>query len=133
MLIYCDSDILIYALDDEGAWHEKATKRLVNLWTAGDEVVVSDMVRLECRVGPIRDRDSFRLAVFDKFFASPDVKKARLNKGVYDRATRIRAVHGFKALDAINLAAAISTRCGKFLTNDHGLKNFPDITVELLT
>ena len=52
---------------------------------------------------------------------------------VWDRAARIRALHNFKPLDALHLAAAVEHGCGLFLTNDAPLTRFPDILVELLT
>jgi hypothetical protein len=54
MLIYCDSVILIYYFDHVGTLQTRAANRLAALQTAKDQIVVSDMVRLECRVMPIR-------------------------------------------------------------------------------
>lgn len=34
--------------------------------------------------------------------------------------------------DALHLAAAIESGCDVFLTNDHQLANFPNITIEVL-
>jgi predicted nucleic acid-binding protein len=49
-----------------------------------------------------------------------------------DRATAIRAQYGFKTPDAIHLAAAVPSGCDVFLTNDHRLDRFPDITIEIV-
>jgi predicted nucleic acid-binding protein len=132
MLIFCDSVILIYFFDHVGALQVRAANRLAGIRVAGDQVAVSDLVRMECRVVPVRLGDSAKLALFDGFFAQPDVVKAPLTTAVFDRATDIRAHHGFKTIDAINLAAAVEQGCDRFLTNDLQLKSFPDITVELL-
>jgi predicted nucleic acid-binding protein len=70
--------------------------------------------------------------VFDGFFALPDVQAVPLPRAVYDRATLIRAQHGFKTIDALHLAAAVEAGCGRFLTNDTRLRTFSDITVEVL-
>ena len=51
---------------------------------------------------------------------------------VFNRATQIRATHGYKTIDSINLAAAAEGGCNLFLTNDTQLSGFPDITVEIL-
>ena len=99
---------------------------------ATDRIVVSDLVHLECRVVPVRVGDGRRLALFDQFFAQTDVEKAPLTTAVFDRATDIRARHGFKTFDAINLAAAVEYGCHRFLTNDAKLARFPDIAVEIL-
>jgi uncharacterized protein len=55
-----------------------------------------------------------------------------LPSSVYDRATLIRANHGFKTIDSLHLAAAIEGGCQAFLTNDMRLGRFPDLKVEVL-
>jgi predicted nucleic acid-binding protein len=132
MLIYCDSVILIYFFDHSGAFQARAAQRLAALRIAGDRVVISDLIRLECRVMPLHLHDSAKLALFDGFFAQTNVEKASLTSSVFDRATIIRADFGFKTFDAINLAAAVEHGCDRFLTNDAQLARFPDITVEIL-
>ncbi|MEX0713941.1 MAG: PIN domain-containing protein [Pirellulales bacterium] len=127
-----DSVILIYFLDHVGTLQARAAKRLAALRSAGDQIVISDLVRMECRVIPIRMGDSARLAHFDSFFAHPDVQAVPITTAVFDRATRIRATHGYKAIDSINLAAAAEGHCGLFLTNDTKLSRFPDLTVETI-
>ncbi len=132
MLVYCDSVILIYFLDQVGPFQARAANRLGAMRAATDRIVVSDLVHLECRVVPVRVGDGRRLALFDQFFAQTDVEKAPLTTAVFDRATDIRARHGFKTFDAINLAAAVEYGCHRFLTNDAKLARFPDIAVEIL-
>jgi predicted nucleic acid-binding protein len=46
--------------------------------------------------------------------------------------TYIRAHYGFKTPDAIHLAAAVVAGCEVFLTNDHRLDRFSDLTVEIV-
>jgi predicted nucleic acid-binding protein len=133
MLIYLDSAIPIYYFDYVGPYQVRAAQRLAVLLAAGDEIAVSDLTRLECRVKPLRAGDTLRLAKFDGFFARPDVRIVPLTTAVYDRATLIRAQVGFKALDAIHLAAAVESGCGTFLTNDTRLSRFSGpLTIEVL-
>ena len=58
MLIYCDSCILLYFYDHVGIFNVRATNRLTALDAAGDRIAVSDLVRLECRVRPIKIGDT---------------------------------------------------------------------------
>jgi predicted nucleic acid-binding protein len=132
MKVYLDSVVIIYYLDHAGAFQVRAAHRLAALHAAGDEIVVSDLVRMECRVDPIRKGDTLRLARFDGFFAHPDVQVVPITTTVFDRATQVRAAHGYKTIDAINLAAAVEASCNIFLTNDAQLTGFRDITVEIL-
>jgi len=132
VLIYCDSVILIYYLDANDVYHRRAASRLQALHQAGDQIVVSDLTRLECRVKPMQVADARRLAIFDGFFARPDVLKAPLTTAVFDRATGLRARLAFKTIDTIHLAAAIESGCGRFLTHDIRLARCTEIAVEVL-
>jgi predicted nucleic acid-binding protein len=53
MLRYVDSVILIYFLERADAFHVRAASWLAAFQTAGDELAVTDLSRLECRVAPI--------------------------------------------------------------------------------
>ena len=132
MRVFLDSVIIIYYLDHSGDFQARAAARLAACHAAGDEVAVSDLVRMECRVDPIRTGDNIRLARFDGFFTRPDVLRMPITTVVFNRATQIRATHGYKTIDSINLAAAAEGGCNLFLTNDTQLSDFPDITVEIL-
>src|SRR5258708_3784388 len=93
--------------------------------------VLSDLVRLECRVGPLRQGDQATLARFDQFFASAFI--GPLTSAIYDLATELRASHRFKTPDALHVAAAIIHGCEEFWTNDHRLKAIePRIALRVL-
>ncbi len=100
--------------------------------TAGDRVAISDLTRLECRVGVLKRKDTVALAAFERFFARPDVQLVPLTATVFDRAAQMRADLGIKTPDALHLSAAIDAGCGRFLTNDTRLSRCTDIVVEVL-
>jgi predicted nucleic acid-binding protein len=127
MLIYLDSAILIYYLDGIGPFQAWAAHRLMTLRAVGDQVAVSDLTRLECRVKPLQLGDTLRLSKFDGFFSLPDVGVVPITTAVYDRAT-----HGIKTLDATHLAAAVEGGWTVLLTNDTRLRSFHDLTIEVL-
>jgi uncharacterized protein len=132
MLDYIDSAILIYHFDYVGDFQARAIQWLSDLSTAGDEFAISDLVRMECRIGPLRSGDMTRLAIFEGFFAQPNLRIVPSTPAVFDRAASIRAIHNFKTPDSIHLAAAVESGCDRFLTNDARLARFTDITVEIL-
>jgi predicted nucleic acid-binding protein len=132
MMRYCDSAILIYYLDSIGPLNIRATNWLRSVHASGDQLVVSDLTRLECRVKPLRLRHAAALAAFDSFFAQADVRVAPLTSAVLDRATDVRALHNFTTTDSIHLAAAIESGCDRFLTNDFRLHSFTSIPVEIM-
>ena len=99
---------------------------------AGDQIAVSDLSRLECRIKPVRTGDAASLTQFDAFFARPDVQRVPLSTAVYDRATLLRATYNFKLGDSLHLAAAIEAGCDLLLTNDHRLSKCTEIRIEVL-
>ena len=132
MLVYVDSVILRYFYDHTGPFNVRATNRLTALAAAADQLAVSDLVRLECRVKHVKTGDQARLAIFDAFFARPDVRLAPITTAVFDRATLVRATHNFKLGDSLHLAAAVMAKCDRFLTNDTRLSGFTGVPVEVL-
>src|SRR5262249_19039987 len=132
MRVYCDSVILMYFFDHTGPFNVRATARLAALALAKDRLAISDLVRLEYRVMPLKAGDTTKLAVFDAFCARPDVQVVPITKAVFDRATIIRAAHNFKLADSLHLAAAVEAGCDRFLTNDARLSTFAAIPVEVL-
>jgi predicted nucleic acid-binding protein len=133
MILYLDANIVIYVVEKDPVWGPKAKLRITAAQAAGDMLATSDASRLECLVGPFILGDPGILADYTAFFADPLVQVLPLTATTCERAARIRASHNFKPLDALHLAAAAEHGCGRFLTNDAGLKSFPDITVEVLT
>src|SRR5262249_34889224 len=132
MIVYLDTVIVIYTIEGPAPFKARAQARLASLRAAGDQMPVSDLTWLECRVKPTRLDDAVLLADFQAFLTAPDVIKVPLPTSVFDHATLIRAHYNYKVPDALHLGAAVEAGCGVFLTNDLRLKAFPDITVEVL-
>ena len=109
-----------------------ATARIAALRAAQDEIVVSDLTRLECRHHPLGAGDQVTLQQFDAFFGQSTVEVTTLSTAVCDRATDIRAHNRYKTPDALHLAAAVESKCQVFLTNGHRLAGFSGLTVEVL-
>ena len=133
MLIYLDTNIVIYAVENPAQFGPKAQARLQAAQARGDSLVFSDLVRLECRCHPIGAGDAAVLALYDSFFALPDLTRAAITTAVFDRATEIRAFYSFKVPDAVHVAAAVESGCGAFLTHDTRLARFTGLSVEVLT
>ena len=133
MIVFLDTNIVIYLVDDPPTFGARAMARVTALRAAGATFAVSDLVRLECRVYPMRMADHGLLGRYDAFFASPQVRVLSLTAPVCDCATLLRATHNFKTPDALQLAAAIVHGCDRFVTNDARLQACAGIPVELLS
>jgi uncharacterized protein len=132
-MVFLDSSPVIYFVERPPRWGAKAAARIAALRGAGAQLVVSDLVRMETAIGPLKANDPVRLADFATFFAASHVTVLPIMATVCDRAARIRAQYGFKPLDSLHLAAAVEHGCTHFLSNDAKLKRFPDILVEVLS
>jgi predicted nucleic acid-binding protein len=87
---------------------------------------------MESLVLPIRKGDSAKQSEYEDFFLRRVSDMASLTRTVFDRAIAILAGFGFKTPDALHLAAAFVGGCDVFLTNDHQLRQYTGITVEVI-
>ena len=133
MIVYLDTAIVIYIVENPPTFGAKATNRITTLRAAGDTFAVTELVRMECLVGPFKSGMTARLSDFAAFFSATDLQVLPITTAVAERAAQIRAVHNFRALDALHLAAGAEQGCGLFLTNDARLSAFPVMPVEILT
>ena len=115
MRLYLDSCVLIYALDGAEPLRRRTLQQLERYVDA--EWVISDLVRMECLVGPLRAADQIRLRAFRSFFS--DCSVMPLHPDVMERAAELRASTRLQTADAIHLAAAMHWSCDALLTNDH--------------
>ncbi len=131
-MVFLDASIVIYFVEQPFEWGSKASARLADLRASGETFAATELVRMECLVGPIKTSDAAALADFMAFFAAPDVAVLPITTAVAHRAATIRAIYRFRPMDSLHLGAAAEHGCGLFLTNDGLLRRFPDITVEVL-
>jgi predicted nucleic acid-binding protein len=133
VIVFLDTNIVIYLIENPPVFGPKASVQIAGLSGAGHTFTVSDLVRLECRMLPIRRSDFGLLSHYDAFFAAPQVRVLTLTTAVCDRATLLRAVRNFKTPDALQLGAAIVHRSDRFLTNDARLSASKDIPIDVLS
>ena len=118
MRLYLDSCVLIYALDGAPLLQQRTLQQLEN--HAQADWVISDLVRMECLVGPLRTADQIRLLAFRSFFS--DCTVVPLHPEVMERAAELRASTRLQTADAIHLAAAMHWGCDALLTNDRAFQ-----------
>ncbi len=113
-MIYLDSCIVIYAVEDDGARGMRVRERLA---ASGDEIVaVSGLVTMECLVGPLRAGD---LGLRDHYErALRNFERLPVGEAQFIRAAELRAQHGLGTPDALHLAIAQSHGCDELWTND---------------
>lgn len=133
MILYLDTNLVIYVVEGNPAFAPKVVLRLAAAQSAGDTFMLSDLTRMECLVAPLKTNNTAVQSSFHAFFARSDVRVVAVSAAVCDRAARVRATHNFKPMDALQLAAAVEHGASIFLTSDARLGSFTGLTVEVLS
>ncbi|MFT4212933.1 MAG: type II toxin-antitoxin system VapC family toxin [Microbacterium sp.] len=115
-MIYLDTCILIYALEDGGGLGERTRAAMRGV---DDRLAASPLVLHECLVRPIRDGDNELRARFVEVYNR--LVRIQMDESVFVLAAELRARHGLKAPDSLHLAAAQLARCDQLWTNDERL------------
>ncbi len=132
MRLYLDASPVIFLIEGLEPLREKVRARLRRSTSAGDELVVSDLTRFECRIRPLRARNHVALDAYAAFFASAEVVVDPVSRRAWELAAEIRARHGLKTPDAIHVACAGTLGCDLLLTGDEGLARCPAVASELV-
>ena len=132
MLYYLDTCIVIYAVEGQPSFQQRARDHIAALEDAGHRFVVSNLVWTECLVHPLGMAIGPLLLEYQQLFVGPHLATVSLTAAIHQRAAMIRGTHHFGLADSLHLAAAVEYRLDRFLTNDNRLAAFPDINVETL-
>ena len=129
--IYWDSCILIYRIQQVSPWAETIARKFAPQMDES-RLCATDLTRLECRVMPLRASNLELLEQFDNFFAQPEVIIVPLDARAFNLATELRAQYRLKTPDALHLAAAISSDCDEFWSNDDRLAKIAGSRIEVV-
>ncbi|WP_337005344.1 MULTISPECIES: type II toxin-antitoxin system VapC family toxin [unclassified Microbacterium] len=112
-MIYLDSCILIYAIEDGGPRGIAVRNALREVDVA---VSSSPLALQECLVGPLKGRN---VELRDRYLDAFDrIEQIALDTRAFVRAAELRADFGLKTPDALHLAAAQLAGCTELWTND---------------
>lgn len=130
MKLYLDTAALIYYVEQVAPFAALVRQRLEQ---ADVEIVASELIRLECRVKPLRDGNHSLLEDFDDYLSYGVNELVPISRESLEKAAQLRAKYVWlKTPDAIHLAAAIESGSESFLTNDRRLERCTEIKVEVL-
>ena len=57
-MVFLDASPVIYLIEQPPLWGLKATARITVLIGQGERLAVSDLVRMECQIGPLKRGDA---------------------------------------------------------------------------
>ncbi len=125
-----DTQIVIYFIQR----HPDFVDVVRPLFEAADqgsvELVTSALTLLEVLVVPYREGDMSLAARYEALLTgSRGLTLVEVGTQVLRGAAYLRAVHGTRTPDAVQLASALARGCGAFVTNDHHLRSLPNLRV----
>lgn len=135
MIAFFDASALIYLIEGSEPFVGRVRSQLAVLSQAHPDVeaAVSRLSWLECRVGPMKHDNAAALALFDAFFARPDLVWVELNRDVVELATVIRVRHGMRTPDALQAASCLQLGPDHvLLTGDAAFQRVEGLNVSLL-
>ncbi len=123
-MVFLDSSIVIYYVEQPATWGRKASDRLTALRASGEQFAVTELVHMECLVGPLKVGDAEMLADFAACFAAPDVVILPITAPIAERAAETRAYLSIRADGLFP-----PSRCGGFRLQSLFDKRYPIETV----
>jgi len=132
-LVALDTSPFIYHLEDVAPYSDLTDALFLWIARPGGHAVTSTLTLLEVMVGPYRAKDEARVNEFyARLTTFPHLDWLPPTLEVADRAAGLRAAHGLRVPDAIQLATARVAGATLFLTNDARLPSFDDVEVLML-
>jgi len=115
-LVYVDSRVLIYALEEDPQFGEAARQGLAAVVAREQHLAISPLVQLECLVRPLAQQQNELLLRYQNWWRH--FHWLGINDATFARATELRALHGLKTPDALHLATALQHGCTALISND---------------
>ena len=132
MTLFLDSNVLIYLIEGDAALVSQVQHSIQKLLASHSKAIiaVSALTLLECRVAPMRNRDTSLLQLYNDFFSTDSLHIVDLSRNVLEIATIIRANFGVKTPDAIQAACCLSLESEHlFLTEDRAFSKIEQLQV----
>lgn len=125
-----DSAAVIYYVEEHPDYIARLDPIFESAARGEIELVTSSLTLLEVLVVPYRVGDFALAARYEALLTrSRGVRLARIGRSTLRTAAQLRARHGVRTPDALQLAAALDERCTVFLTNDRRLPSVPGLFV----
>jgi len=131
--IALDSSVFIYYLEANPAYVDMAGEVFGWLERSQNTAVTSTLTMTELLVHPYRESNE---AMVNQYYGLlslfPNLEWIATDLAIADTAARIRARHGLRTPDALQVATAIRTGASALLTNDSGIARVEETEVGVL-
>ena len=129
--VFIDTAPFIYFIEkneDNPQYYNKIKKFFDDAYNNDVDFVSSVITMEEYLVFPYRINSQEYIDLFENLIKILELEVVNIDEKIAKEAAKIRAEYrSFKAMDALQLAAASLTDCDLFMTNDKQLRQFKEI------
>ena len=129
--VFIDTAPFIYLIEknEDNPQYFNKMKKFFDDGYNNDVDFVSSVITLEeYLVFPYRMKSQEHIDIFETLIKALEIEIVVIDKRIAKKAAQIRAEYqSFRAMDALQLAAASLTGCDLFMTNDKQLRQFKEI------
>jgi len=135
MKLFLDACTIIYLIESQEILGQKTRLFVEQYLQNNNHLVISRLSFLECRILPLKTKDSNLLECYNKFFRLPNLQIVELTPDVINLATDLRVAYSnaLRTPDALQLACALSANASTFLTGDKKLSVIQEIKIALIS
>ena len=132
--VFIDTAPIIYFLENSPLYMESMGKFFSRCVKEHIQIVTSTLTIEEYLVLPYSDRKMEYVDNFKRFIEYMNIEVVDIDTAIAEQGAKIRGQYkNFKAMDALQIAAAVAKKCDMFFTNDKQLrqeKELPCMTME---
>lgn len=132
--IFIDTAPIIYFLENSPLYMESMEKFFSRCLKEHIQIVTSALTIEEYLILPYRNGEMEYVDNFKKFIKYMNIEVIDIDAEIAEQGAKIRGQYkNFKAMDALQIAAAVAKKCDMFFTNDKQLlqeKELPCMTME---
>lgn len=132
--VFIDTAPIIYFLENSSLYMESMERFFAKCVKEHKQIVISALTVEEYLVSPYSNGQMEYVDNFKRFIKYMDVEVVDIDATIAERGAKIRGQYkNFKAMDSLQIAAAVVGKCDVFFTNDKQLrqeKELPCITME---
>jgi predicted nucleic acid-binding protein len=131
--LFLDTAPVVYYVERNPTYSARADEIFDRIDAGSLQGVTSGVTLAECLVGPVHSGlAQVQRDFIDVIVGGANTTFVALDATIAQSAAELRVKYGLGLADAFQIAAAIASGCGAFLTNDRGLTRVKDIPVLVL-
>ncbi len=126
--VYLDTNVFIYLLNGTPGWSTPCVQLLDACAQGQIQGLTGDVTLAELLVQPLRQNDVAAVAVIRELLTGLGaITLLSHDRTCFERAAALRAQHGLKMPDALQMATALQAGAACLVSNDHRFPQLPEL------